>query len=73
MDHPEPEHKGLSILQVIQSVLAASMGVQSNKNRERDFSRGSAKTFIVAGVLGTLLFVGAVVMVVKVVLKSAGN
>ena len=73
MDHPEPEHKGLSILQVIQSVFAASMGVQSNKNRERDFSRGSAKTFIVAGVLGTLLFVGAVVMVVKVVLKSAGN
>ena len=73
MDRPEPEHKGLSILQVIQSVLAATMGVQSNKNRERDFSRGSAKTFIVAGVLGTRLFVGTVVMVVKVVLKNAGN
>ena len=73
MDHPEPEHKGLSILQVIQSVLAATMGVQSNQNRERDFSRGSAKTFIVAGILGTLVLVGTVVMVVKVVLKSAGN
>ena len=73
MDRPEPEHKGLSILQVIQSVLAATMGVQSNKNRERDFSRGSAKTFIVAGVLGTRLFVGTVVTVVKVVLKNAGN
>lgn len=73
MDHPEPEHKGLSILQVIQSVLAATMGVQSNKNRERDFSRGSAKTFIVAGILGTLLFVGTVVTVVKVGLKNAGN
>ena len=67
MDNPEPEHRGLSILQVIQSVLAATMGVQSHQNRERDFSRGSAKTFIVAGILGTL------VLVVKVVLKSAGN
>ena len=54
-------------------MLAATIGVQSNQNRERDFSRGSARTFIVAGILGTLLFIGTVVMVVKVVLKSAGN
>jgi hypothetical protein len=68
----EPEHKGLSILQVVQSVLAASFGVQSNKNRERDFVRGSAKAFIIAGIIGTILFIVTVITIVKVVLKSAG-
>ena len=69
----EPEHKNLSILQVVQSVLAAAMGVQSNKNRERDFTRGSAKAFIVAGVIGTVMFIATVIAVVKMVLRSAGN
>lgn len=61
----------LSILQVAQSVLAASIGVQSNRNRERDFRKGSARTFIIAGVIGTLLFILTVYTVVTLVLKSS--
>ncbi|MSR15130.1 MAG: DUF2970 domain-containing protein [Gammaproteobacteria bacterium] len=72
MSTEDPDRKGLSILQVIQSVLAASIGVQSNKNRERDFSRGSAKAFIIAGVIGTVLFILSVVTIVKLVLARAG-
>jgi len=68
----EPGRKGLSILQVVQSVLAASFGVQSDKNRERDFAHGSAKTFIIAGIIGTILFIATIFTIVKVVLRSAG-
>lgn len=63
---------GLSILQVIQSVLAASFGVQSGRNQARDFSRGSARTFIIAGLIGTVLFILTVYLVVTLVLSSAG-
>lgn len=71
-DEPPPQGR-LSILQVVQSVLAASIGIQSDKNRERDFKRGSAKAFIVAGIIGTLMFIATVYTVVRIVLKSAGG
>ena len=63
----------LNPLQVVSSVLAASLGVQSSKNRERDFKQGRAGVFIAAGIIFTLLFIGTVVTVVQLVLKSAGN
>ena len=72
MEKPEPdEPKRMSLLQVAQSVLAAFFGVQSNRNRERDFKQGSAKTFIIAGLVGAVLFIAVVAMVVKVVLGMA--
>ena len=63
----------LSVLQVINSVFAAGLGVQSSKNRERDFKQGKFGVFLAAGIVFTLLFVGAVFTVVQVVIKSAGN
>ena len=55
------------ILRVVQSTLAAAIGVQSKKNRERDFEEGNASTFIVAGILFTVLFVATIVVVVSAV------
>ncbi|MDG1034358.1 MAG: DUF2970 domain-containing protein [Luminiphilus sp.] len=55
------------ILRVVQSTLAAAIGVQSKKNRERDFEEGNAGTFIVAGILFTVLFVATIVVVVSAV------
>jgi len=63
----------LNLLQVIRSVFAAGLGVQSSKNRERDFKQGRAGVFIAAGIVFTLLFIGLVVFVVQVVLRSAGQ
>lgn len=71
-DEKIPREK-LSILQVIQSVLAASIGVQSDKNRERDFTQSSAKAFIIAVLIGTLLFILTIVTLVKLVLTSASG
>ena len=73
MSDEEIPREKLSILQVIQSVLAASIGVQSNQNCERDFKQGSAKAFIIAGLIGTVMFVLAVFTVVKLVLSSASG
>ncbi len=58
--------------QVIISVLAAFFGVQSDKNRERDFKHGKPIHFIIAGLLLTLLFILVVWGVVKLVLNAAG-
>lgn len=63
-----PRHRqqnGGSVLSVIQSVLAAALGVQSSKNRDRDFSEGSPRHFIIAGLLFCLLLVGTLVAVVQ--------
>lgn len=70
----ENEKRGrLNPFQVVSSVLAAALGVQSSKNRERDFKQGRAGTFIAAGIIFTLLFIGTVLTVVNLVLKNAGN
>jgi len=57
-----------SFISVIKSVGAAFMGVQSDKNRERDFSQGKLSHFIIVGVLSVALFIGALVAVVSLVL-----
>lgn len=58
-----------TLLQVVASVLAAAFGVQSTANRERDFTQGSATTFIIAGLVFTVLFIMTIIGVVKWVLS----
>jgi len=76
-EDPVTEHdsrdtdKPMSLLQVAQSVLAAFFGVQSNRNRERDFKGGSARVFIIAGLVGTVIFIALVAVVVRLVLGAA--
>lgn len=57
----------LTIMQVIRSVLAAAAGVQSNKNREKDFEHGSLSTYIVAGLIFTVLFILSISFLVSLV------
>jgi hypothetical protein len=64
--------KAPNILQVILSVLASFFGVQSEKNRERDFTHGKASHFIIAGVVLTLVFIFAIWGIVQLVLNAAG-
>mgnify|MGYP001616129208 CR=1 FL=1 len=61
-----------TILQEIASVLASFIGMQNSRNRERDFTRGSPRRFVILGVVFTLLFVLLVVGVVKLLLRQAG-
>ena len=68
-----PSKSALNPFQVIGSVLAAGLGVQSSKNRERDFKQGRLGVFIAAGIVFTLLFMGTVYTVVQLVLQNAGK
>jgi hypothetical protein len=68
----DEDRRQLSPWQVLASTLAAAFGVQSSRNRERDFSRGKASHFIIAGIVFTLLFVVGMILVVKVVLSGVG-
>jgi hypothetical protein len=57
-----------TITEVIKSVLAAAIGVQSDENRLKDFEQGSLSTYIIAGVVFTALFVSCLVFLVSTVL-----
>lgn len=68
----DDENKPLTLWEMLQSVLSAALGVQSGKNRGRDFSRGKPSHFIILGVLFTAAFVLLIFAVVKLVLHFAG-
>lgn len=57
-----------TLLQVIGSVLSAAIGVQSDANRERDFTQGSFKTFVIVGLLFAVAFVVGLLAIVNAVL-----
>lgn len=59
-------------IDVIMSVAAAAFGVQSGKNRERDFSSGSPGRYVIVGIVATAVFVLTMFVIVKVVLRAAG-
>ncbi|MCY1413924.1 hypothetical protein D3C76_393090 [compost metagenome] len=67
MDDPA-QQKPPTFWQMLHSVIAAAFGVQSNRNRTRDFTHGKPSHFIALGVLFTLLFVLVLLGVVKLVL-----
>ncbi len=54
--------------EVVMSVLAAALGVQTSKNRERDFTTGNPLVFIAAGLIFTILFVLTLIGVVNLIL-----
>jgi Protein of unknown function (DUF2970) len=57
-----------TLLQTLKSVLAAFIGVQSDKNRKVDFEQGSLKNYIIGGIVFTILFVATIIFVVSRVL-----
>jgi len=64
----EMSEKAPSFIQVVLSVLAAALGVQSARNRQRDFEHGNPVVFIAAGLIFTILFIATIVGVVHLVL-----
>ena len=71
MDDPRQQPRQ-TLWQTIASVSAAFFGVQSSKNRERDFKHGKAVHFIVIGLVATAVFILFVTLAVRFALKQAG-
>ena len=70
-ENTKQNREKLSLWQIISSVFAAAIGVQSNKNRERDFNQAKPTTYIIAGAIFTLLFILSLVILVKIILNNA--
>ncbi|MFT5894003.1 MAG: hypothetical protein ACI8VW_000870 [bacterium] len=65
------ERSGTGFWNVVQSVAAAMIGVQSSKNKERDFNHGKPIHFIVGGVVGTLLLLLVIWLIVQFLIVTS--
>lgn len=50
---------------IVVSVLAALFGVQSDKNRQRDFNHGNPAVYVAIGAVFVILFVLTLVLLVS--------
>ncbi|MEK6807183.1 MAG: DUF2970 domain-containing protein [Pseudomonadota bacterium] len=71
MDEPTTPSTKPTWSQALLSALAAAFGVQSSKNRQRDFSAHSPWKFIVMGLVMTAIFIATILLVVKAVLPQS--
>lgn len=69
----DPQEKPLTLRQMLHSVLAGALGVQSSKNRARDFTHGKPSHFILLGVGFTLVFVLVILGIVQLILHLVGQ
>ena len=68
----DQNNKPPTFWKVLHSVMAAAFGVQSAKNRSRDFSHGKPSQFLVMGLLFTVVFALTLFGIVKLILYLAG-
>jgi uncharacterized membrane protein YidH (DUF202 family) len=72
MDNQDTDElKKPTFFQVLLSVLAAIFGVQSSKNRERDFKKGDPKQFIAVYIVIVITIVLLMIALVNVVIHFA--
>jgi hypothetical protein len=62
------DNQQTSFKDTMKSVGAAFLGVQSNKNREKDFTQGKFSHFMLGGLIAVVLFIGMLIAVVSMVL-----
>ena len=52
---------------LVKSILAAAIGVQTDKNRENDFTQCNPLAFIIGGFVFTALFIFTIALIVGIV------
>jgi uncharacterized membrane protein len=60
-----------TLYSTLKGVSAAFIGVQSDKNRQDDFTQGKISHFIIAGIVCTGIFIAALLAVVSMVIPSS--
>jgi hypothetical protein len=55
---------------LVKSILAAAIGVQTDKNREKDFTQGNPLAFIIGGFVFTFLFIATIATIVGLILSN---
>lgn len=70
---PREDRGKRSFLAMMQSVLAAIFGIQSEKNRQEDFKKGDPAQYITLGIVAAIGLVLIMALVVSQVLETAGK
>ena len=68
----DENEKPPGLRQIVGSVFAAAFGVQSGKNRARDFTHGKPSHFVILGIAFTVIFALTLFGIVKLVVHLAG-
>ncbi len=69
---PEDDRRDPSFAQAAVSAAAAMFGVQSSKNRDKDFKAKSPARFIFMGMVMVMIFVTCVLFAVRCSMQQAG-
>ncbi|MBX8541850.1 DUF2970 domain-containing protein [Pseudomonas cichorii] len=72
-DSPKDQGKTPTFWQMLHSIMAAAFGVQSNRNRQRDFTHGKPAHFLLLGLLFTVFFALTLFGIVQLVLYFASG
>ena len=72
IEEKRDEEETLALWEVFQGVFAMFIGVQSEKNRERQFKYGKLHQFIIVGIVITITFVLHIILLVKFAMNWAG-
>ena len=64
------DDKPLTLFQMLGSVFAAFIGVQSQENRERDFKKMKPHHVLIAGLMLVAVFMGTVIAIVSSILAT---
>ena len=67
------DKKSLGFFDVILSVLSAMIGIQSEKNRKRDFENGDIGNYIFVGIIVVIIFIFTLISVVNSILEEAAK
>ena len=70
-NNDENQQRSPGPLSIIQSVIAAAFGVQSEKKRQQDFQQGKPGDYILYGIIFTVIFIVTLIMVVNHIVDSA--
>ena len=69
----DPSGKPPTFWQMLHSILAGAFGVQTGKNRARDFTHGKASHFIALGAGFTVVFILVLVGLVQLAMHLTGG
>ncbi|WP_295877630.1 DUF2970 domain-containing protein [uncultured Zhongshania sp.] len=69
MTDSDNDTKKPGLIAVIGSVISAAFGVQSSKNRERDFTHGRFRNYVITAIIFVGVFIATVYTIVQIVLK----
>lgn len=69
----EKEQSSPGLISVIMSVLAAMIGIQNDKNRERDFEKGHIGNYIFVGIIVVAIFIFTLIAIVNNILEEAAK